>query len=38
MPQIGFEPTIPIFERAKIFLALDSATTVIGLNSDSIVK
>jgi hypothetical protein len=25
MPQVGFEPTIPVFERAKIVLALDLA-------------
>jgi hypothetical protein len=30
MPQVGLEPTIPIFERAKIVHALDSAATVIG--------
>jgi hypothetical protein len=30
MPQVGFEPTIPVFERAKIVYALDSAATVIG--------
>jgi hypothetical protein len=30
MPEVGFEPTIPVFERAKIFHALDGATTVIG--------
>jgi hypothetical protein len=30
MPQVGFKPTIPVFERAKSFLALDSAATVIG--------
>jgi hypothetical protein len=29
MPQVGFEPTIPAFERAKIVHALDSAVTVI---------
>jgi hypothetical protein len=27
-----FEPTIPVFERAKIFRALDRAATVIGLS------
>jgi hypothetical protein len=27
---VGFEPTIPVFERAKTILALDSAATVIG--------
>jgi hypothetical protein len=30
MPRGGFEPTIPVFERAKTFHALDSAATVIG--------
>jgi hypothetical protein len=27
---VGFEPTIPVFERAKTFHALDCAATVIG--------
>jgi hypothetical protein len=30
MPQVGFEPMIPVFERAKIVHALDRAATVIG--------
>jgi hypothetical protein len=30
MPQVGLEPTIPVFERAKIVHALDGAVTVIG--------
>jgi hypothetical protein len=30
MPQVGFEPTIPVFERAKTVYALDRAATVIG--------
>jgi hypothetical protein len=30
MPQVGFESTIPVFERAKTFHALDLAATVIG--------
>jgi hypothetical protein len=30
MPLVGFEPTIPEFERAKTVRALDSAATVIG--------
>jgi hypothetical protein len=30
MPRVGFEPTIPVFERAKTVHALDGATTVIG--------
>jgi hypothetical protein len=30
MPQVGFEPTIPVFERAKTVHALDRAATEIG--------
>jgi hypothetical protein len=30
MPRVGFEPMIPVFERAKTVCALDSAATVIG--------
>jgi hypothetical protein len=30
MPRVGFEPTIPTFERAKAVHALDRAATVIG--------
>jgi hypothetical protein len=30
MPRVGFEPTIPAFERAKTVHALDLAATVIG--------
>jgi hypothetical protein len=30
MPQVGFEPTIPVFKRAKTVHALDHAATVIG--------
>jgi hypothetical protein len=29
MPRVGFEPTIPAFERAKTVHAIDRATTVI---------
>jgi hypothetical protein len=29
-PRVGFESTIPAFERAKTFHALDSTITVIG--------
>lgn len=29
MPQVGFEPMIPLFERAKTFYVLDRAATVI---------
>jgi hypothetical protein len=31
MPQVGAEPTIPVFERAKTVHAPDRAATVIGL-------
>jgi hypothetical protein len=31
MPLVGFEPTIPVVERAKTVHALDHAATVIGL-------
>jgi hypothetical protein len=30
MPCVGFEPTIPVFERARTVHALDRALTVIG--------
>jgi hypothetical protein len=30
MPRMGFEPTIPVFERPKTVHALDRAATVIG--------
>jgi hypothetical protein len=30
MPRVGFEPTIPVFERANTIHALDRAATVIG--------
>jgi hypothetical protein len=30
MPQVGFEPTIPVFEWVKTVHALDRAATVIG--------
>jgi hypothetical protein len=30
MPQEGFEPTVPVFERAKTVHVLDRAATVIG--------
>jgi hypothetical protein len=30
MPRVEFEPTTPIFERAKAVHALDRAATVIG--------
>jgi hypothetical protein len=34
MPQMGFEPTIPVFEKAKTVPALDGAATVIGVLLD----
>jgi hypothetical protein len=30
MPGVGFEPTTPVFERAKTVHALDGAATVFG--------
>jgi hypothetical protein len=30
MPLVGFEPTIPVFERAKTVHALDRAAIVTG--------
>jgi hypothetical protein len=30
MPRVGFEPTTPVFERAKVLHASDRAATVIG--------
>jgi hypothetical protein len=30
MPRVGFEPTIPVFERAKTVHAFDRGATVIG--------
>jgi hypothetical protein len=31
MTEVGFEPTIPVFEQAKTVHALDSAATVMGV-------
>jgi hypothetical protein len=31
MPRVGFEPRIPVFERAKMVHTLDGSATVIGL-------
>jgi hypothetical protein len=31
MPQVGFEPTVLVFERAKTVHALDRVVTVIGV-------
>jgi hypothetical protein len=35
---VGFEPTIPAFERAKIVHALDSAATVIGRQQAEVIQ
>jgi hypothetical protein len=35
MPQVGFEPRIPVFERAKTVNALGGAATVIGWSGPS---
>jgi hypothetical protein len=35
MTGVGFEPTIPVFERAKIVYALDRSATVIGRAENS---
>jgi hypothetical protein len=32
MPWVGFEPTLPVFERAKAVHVLDRESTVIGMN------
>jgi hypothetical protein len=34
MPGVGFEPTTPVFERAKTFHVLDRAVIVIGYKRD----
>jgi hypothetical protein len=36
MPRVGFEPTIPVFDREKTVNALDRADTVIGLKRKAI--
>jgi hypothetical protein len=33
MPQVGFEHTITVYERAKIVHALDRAATVTGVHT-----
>jgi hypothetical protein len=38
MPQVGFEPTIPMFDRAKAVHTLDRATTVIGTAHKQVTK
>jgi hypothetical protein len=35
MPRVGFESTIPVFERAKTVHALDGAATLIGSPVDT---
>jgi hypothetical protein len=35
MPRVGFEPTIPAFERAKIVHALDRTAAVIYNNNNN---
>jgi hypothetical protein len=30
MPRVGFEPTIPLFDRAKAYHALDITVTLVG--------
>jgi hypothetical protein len=35
MPRVGFEPTIPVFERAKTVHALYHATSVIGVANNN---
>jgi hypothetical protein len=36
MPRVGFEPTIPVFKRAKTVHTLDRAATVIGVRKLSL--
>jgi hypothetical protein len=38
MPSVEFEPTIPVFERAKIFHTLDRAATVLGVDITTVVR
>jgi hypothetical protein len=38
MPRVGFEPTIPTFERAKEVRALDCAAAVIGYWGSTSIK
>jgi hypothetical protein len=38
MPRVGFEPTIPVFERVKKFRALDREATVIGTKQFKLIK
>jgi hypothetical protein len=34
MPRVGFEPTTPVFERAKVVHAFDRTGTGIGYRKD----
>jgi hypothetical protein len=36
MPRLGFEPTIPVFERAETVHALDRAATVTGIQMSTL--
>jgi hypothetical protein len=38
MPKVRFEPTIPVFERAKTVHAIDRAATVIGCTGNTFSK
>jgi hypothetical protein len=38
MPRVGFEPTIPVFERARTVHALYRAVTVTGRRASNRVK
>jgi hypothetical protein len=38
MSRVGFEPTTPVFERAKTVYALDREVTVIGKSSNQLVN
>jgi hypothetical protein len=37
-PQVGFEPTIPVFERAKTVHALDGATNFLSIHNSKYLK
>lgn len=38
MPQVGFEPTSPVFKGVKTFHALHHMTTVIGIMVSTTIK
>jgi hypothetical protein len=38
MPGVGFEATIPVFERTKTFHGSDSAATVIGVHIRAVIE